>query len=98
MVTVAFAAAAVFGFTNGAAAQTADPCPVSPSTCVLADAPTAQPQSPTPVAAPTGVAAAPIPRQTLPVTGSETAALALGGTLLVAAGGALVWRSNKAAA
>ena len=92
--TVLFSAAMVLGFGSGAGAQAA-PCPASPQPCVQ----NASPATPaaTPAATPQ-VAAAPIPAQTLPVTGSETAALAIGGTLLVAAGGALVWRSNKAAA
>lgn len=93
-VTFLFSSAMVLGVGSAAGAQT--DCPASPQTC---DTPgvLSSPQAADPVAT-VAVAAAPLPAQTLPVTGSETAALALGGTLLVAAGGALVWRSNKAAA
>ena len=87
-----------FGAVAGAQAQD-DECEASSGseTCdvpagVLPSAPeTAAPAAP---AAPIAVQ----PKQTLPVTGTETAGLALGGLVLVAAGGALVWRSNKAAA
>lgn len=91
-----FSAAVLAGFGSAAGAVAADDCPASPQTC---DAPgvLSSPQAADP-APTTAVAAAPLPAQTLPVTGSETAALALGGALLVAAGGTLVWRSNKAAA
>ena len=95
--TFLFSSAMVLGVGSVAGAQT-DPCPASPQPCVLAEVPQAQPAAPAPAVAAPAVDAAPLPRQTLPVTGSETAALALGGTLLVAAGGALVWRSNKASA
>lgn len=94
--TFIFSAAMVLGLGSAAGAQddcSASPLPASCEPGVLPAAPQASPPAATPA-----VAAAPIPRQTLPVTGSETAALAIGGTLLVAAGGALVWRSNKAAA
>lgn len=92
--TFIFSTAMILGVGSAAGAQ--DGCPASPQPCdveVKAAGPKADPP-----AAPVVVAAAPLPRQTLPVTGSETAAIALGGTLLVAAGGALVLRSNKAAA
>lgn len=102
-ITFLFSSAMVLSVGSAAGAQTADDCGLSP----LVDCPTPvevlnNPPAvvDTPQAPPAGtvaVAAAPL-QQTLPVTGSETAALALGGTLLVAAGGALVWRSNKAAA
>lgn len=105
--TFLFSTAMVLGVGSAAGAQQAEPCPASPQPCALAAAPQAAPNAPVPavaapaVAAPAvaapAVAAAPL-NQTLPVTGSETAALVIGGTLLVAAGGALVLRSNKAAA
>ena len=100
--TFLFSTALVLGVGSVAGAQQADTCPASPQACALAAAPQAAPNAPVPaVAAPAvaapAVAAAPL-NQTLPVTGSETAALAIGGTLLVVAGGALVWRSNKVAA
>lgn len=98
--TFIFSAAMVFGLGSAAGAQ--DDCSASPlpDSCTpdVLSSPQAAPPSATPVVASPSVDAAPLPRQTLPVTGSETAALAIGGTLLVAAGGALVWRSNKAAA
>ncbi len=97
--TLIFSSAMVLGLGSAVGAVTDPNCPASPQPCVLSGAPQATPSAAAPaVAAPAAVAAAPLQRQTLPVTGSETAALALGGTLLVAAGGALVWRSNKAAA
>ncbi len=102
-ITFLFSAAMVLGVGSAAGAQ--QDCSASPllTDCepgVLPSAPQVSPPAATPPAANpvVAVAAAPLPRQTLPVTGSETAALALGGTLLVAAGGALVLRSNKAAA
>lgn len=93
--TFIFSTAMVLGIGSAAGAQT--DCPASPNSCEPEVRPVAQPASPAPAVAAPAVAAAPL-NQTLPVTGSETVALALGGTLLVAAGGALVWRSNKAAA
>ncbi len=98
--TFFFSAAMVLGVGSAAGAQqdcSLSPLPAGCDAEVLPSAPTADPPAATPTAATPQVAAAPI-QQTLPVTGSETAALAIGGTLLVAAGGALVWRSNKAAA
>lgn len=95
--TFTFSAAMVLGVGAAAGAQTDDSCSGSPQVCVQSSQPvTNAPTSPAPVAAPAPTAQQ--PTQTLPVTGSETAALALGGLVLVSAGGALVWRSNKAAA
>lgn len=91
--TFIFSTAMVLGVGSAAGAQE---CEASPNTCEPAVLPS-QPTVATPTVAAPAVAAAPL-NQTLPVTGSETAALAIGGTLLVAAGGALVWRSSKAAA
>lgn len=97
--TFIFSSAMVLGVGTAAGAQDDTGCSASPQTCetpqVLSDP---LPTSSAPTVDTPAVAAAPLPAQTLPVTGSETAALAIGGTLLVAAGGALVWRSNRAAA
>lgn len=97
--TLTFAIAMVFGLTTAGGAQQAEECGASPQPCVDEAVPGVDvlPSAPLPV-----VVAGPVttvtPRQTLPVTGAETAALAIGGLVLVGAGGALVWRSNKAAA
>ena len=97
--TFIFSAAMVLGLGATAGAQT--DCSASPlpdncnGTGVLPSNPDTA--APTPVAAPAGPTVV-VNKQTLPVTGSETTALALGGIVLVAAGGALVWRSNRAAA
>jgi LPXTG-motif cell wall-anchored protein len=100
--TLMFSAAMVFGVaTAGSAQETGevdDDCKASPLVCPVdvVEPVEVLPSAPEPVvAAPTTVVT---PRQTLPVTGAETAALALGGLVLVSAGGALVWRSNKATA
>jgi LPXTG-motif cell wall-anchored protein len=100
--TFLFSVALVFGVGTAAGAAEDDTCGNSPQTCdtpeviIPVDVLPSAPETAAPTATPAGPAA--LPKQTLPVTGSETAALAFGGLVLVAAGGALVWRSNKAAA
>lgn len=96
--TLVFSIALLFGV--GTAAGAADDCvetEASPQTCDPVGVLPSAPETAAPAATPAGPVAV-LPKQTLPVTGSETAGLALGGLVLVAAGGALVWRSNKAAA
>ena len=109
--TLTFSVALVLGFGSAASAQAECEASPIPDTCVgVLPLPT-EPTGNTPQGGgtpPDAGTAAPsnnpvstavnAPAQTLPVTGAETAALALGGLLLVSAGGALVWRSNRAAA
>jgi len=93
-----FSTGLILGAGAAAGAQNADDCQASPlpPTCVP---PTdVLPSAPETAAPTTPAAPVALPKQTLPVTGTETAGLALGGIALVAAGGALVWRSNKVAA
>lgn len=112
VLTFFFSAAMVLGLGTAASAQNGvDGCPLSPldPDCVgvLPSAPdpvVAAPSAPDPVVAapsapaPAGPATTVTTRQTLPVTGTETTVLAIGGLVLVAAGGALVWRSQRVTA
>lgn len=105
-----FALGLTFGFATVAGAQENPDCGQSPNTCEIDSEVLAQPiegvSAPAaPVSAPAvevvQAAAAPTTvagKQQLPVTGTESIVLLLGGTALVAAGGALVWRSKGASA
>lgn len=100
--TLMFSAAMVLGIGATAGAQDDADCGASPQVCSGTPDVGVLPSAPAPVVAAPAAPQAPVatvtPRQTLPVTGTETAVLAIGGLVLVSAGGALVWRSNKAAA
>ncbi len=97
--TFIFSAAMVLGLGTAAGAQ--DECSASPlpEECIDGGVGVlpSNPDTAAPAPAPAGPTVS-VNKQTLPVTGAETTALALGGMVLVTAGGALVWRSNRAAA
>lgn len=85
----------LLGFNTAAGAQ--GDCGDSPQPCGVLPGPLPPTKAPVPVvteSATTAVAG----KQQLPVTGSDTVGIVLGGTVLVLAGGALVWRSNRAGA
>ncbi len=93
LLAVFFAIGLVLGL--GATAAGAQTCSGSPQVCTNTNVdPTTDPDVLTSGLPDTEVAG----KQQLPVTGAESAALAVGGTLLVLAGGAMVWRSNRATA
>lgn len=90
----------LLGLSTAAGAQ--DDCPDSPQGCGVLPGPlppAAAPPAKTPVPVVTESATTAVAgKQQLPVTGSDTAGIVLGGTVLLLAGGALVWRSNRAGA
>ncbi len=95
--TFIFSAAMVLGLGATAGAQTDCSASPLPDECNGVGVLPSNPDTAAPAPAPAGPTVV-VKKQTLPVTGSETTALALGGLVLVTAGGALVWRSNRSAA